>query len=47
MAKKIRTFNLNGILKQCGVGTPNHMAPKGSEYGEWYSGEIYHRCTVK
>ena len=41
MGKKIKTFNLNGILKQCGFGTPNHMAPKGSEFTDMDTTNIY------
>tara|TARA_R110000851_G_scaffold6804_1_gene26956 strand:+ start:281 stop:1591 length:1311 start_codon:yes stop_codon:yes gene_type:complete len=41
MAKKIKTFNLNGILKQSGFGTPNHLAPRGSEFTDIDTTNIY------
>ena len=41
MGDKIRTFNLNGILKQSGFGIPNHMAPKGSEFTDIDTTNIY------
>jgi len=41
MGNKIRTFNLNGILKQSGFGIPNHMAPKGSEFTDIDTTNIY------
>jgi len=41
MANKIRTFNLNGILKQSGFGTPNHLAPRGSEFTDIDTTNIY------
>lgn len=41
MAIRVKTFNLNGIVKQTGFGLPNHMAPKGSEFTDLTTTNIY------
>jgi hypothetical protein len=41
MAKKIKTFKFNGVVKQTGFGKPNHMALKGSKFTDLTNTNIY------
>ena len=41
MATLITTITIGNILKQTGTGTPNHIAPKGSEFTDISSGLLY------